>query len=146
MSHVNHIIKRLADVLFVLVIFPLYILIYGLIAIIFWFCQGRPVLFRQERAGQYGRPFILYKFRTMQADCNPFGPSPQAGSDARLTPLGRILRKVSLDELPQIWNIFKGDMSLVGPRPLYVAQMAEWDNRQKRRLEVKPGLTGLAQI
>ncbi len=105
-----------------------------------------PALFRQERAGRAGRPFLLYKFRTMRPDADPFGPSPKAGDDPRLTRLGRLLREYSLDELPQLVNIVKGDMSLVGPRPLYVAQIAEWDERQKRRLLVKPGLTGLAQI
>jgi lipopolysaccharide/colanic/teichoic acid biosynthesis glycosyltransferase len=105
-----------------------------------------PALFRQERAGRGGRPFLLYKFRTMRPEVDPFGPSPKAGDDPRLTRLGRVLREYSLDELPQLVNIIRGDMSLVGPRPLYVAQMAEWDERQKRRLLVKPGLTGLAQI
>jgi len=105
-----------------------------------------PALFRQQRAGQDGRPFWLYKFRTMRLDVDPFGPSPKSGADPRLTRLGRFLREYSLDELPQFVNIFKGDMSLVGPRPLYLAQMAEWDERQKKRLLVKPGLTGLAQV
>jgi len=105
-----------------------------------------PALFRQERAGKAGRPFLLYKFRTMRLGVDPFGPSPKSGADSRLTTLGRFLREYSLDELPQLVNILKGDMSLVGPRPLYVAQIAEWDERQKRRLLVKPGLTGLAQI
>ncbi len=146
MSGINQFIKRFTDIALVLVIFPLFIIIYGLVAVCLMFFQGRPVLFCQQRAGKLGRPFTLYKFRTMRTDCDPFGPSPQGGGDARLTSLGRILRKASLDELPQIWNILKGDMSLVGPRPLYVAQMAEWNDRQKRRLEVKPGLTGLAQV
>jgi len=105
-----------------------------------------PALFRQERAGKDGRPFMFYKFRTMRLEVDPFGPSPKSGADPRLTRLGRFLREYSLDELPQLVNIVKGDMSLVGPRPLYVAQIAEWDERQKRRLLVKPGLTGLAQI
>jgi len=105
-----------------------------------------PALFRQERAGQGGRPFVFYKFRTMRLDVDPFGPSPKSGADPRLTRIGRFLREYSLDELPQLVNIVKGDMSLVGPRPLYVAQVAEWDERQKKRLLVKPGLTGLAQV
>jgi len=105
-----------------------------------------PALFRQERAGKAGRPFTFYKFRTMRLQADPFGPSPKSGDDPRLTRLGRFLREYSLDELPQLVNIFKGDMSLVGPRPLYVAQMVEWDERQKKRLLIKPGLTGLAQI
>ena len=105
-----------------------------------------PAVFRQERAGKAGRPFTLYKFRTMRLDADPFGPSPKSGVDPRLTPIGRRLREVSLDELPQLLNILKGDMSLVGPRPLYVSQIPEWDARQRKRLLVKPGLTGLAQV
>ena len=100
---------------------------------------------RSGRA-RHGRPFTFYKFRTMRPEVDPFGPSPKSGDDPRLTRLGRFLREYSLDELPQLVNILQGDMSLVGPRPLYVAQMAEWDERQRKRLFVKPGLTGLAQI
>lgn len=105
-----------------------------------------PAIFRQERAGRGGTPFTLYKFRTMRLDVDPFGPSPRSGDDPRLTRLGRFLREHSLDELPQLFNIVKGDMSLVGPRPLYVSQMREWNERQRKRLLVRPGLTGLAQI
>ena len=105
-----------------------------------------PAIFRQERAGKDGRPFTLYKFRTMRLDADPFGPSPKSGEDARLTRLGRFLREHSLDELPQLVNVILGDMSLVGPRPLYMSQVAEWNERQRKRLEVKPGLTGLAQV
>jgi undecaprenyl phosphate N,N'-diacetylbacillosamine 1-phosphate transferase len=105
-----------------------------------------PAVFRQQRAGRGGAPFVLYKFRSMRVDADPFGPSPKSGEDPRLTRLGRFLREHSLDELPQLLNVLKGDMSLVGPRPLYVSQMAEWNDRQRRRLLVRPGLTGLAQI
>ena len=104
------------------------------------------VIFRQERAGENGKPFIFYKFRTMRADVAPFGPSPKAGDDPRLTKVGKFLREYSLDELPQLFNVLKGDMSIVGPRPLYMEQMKEWDERQKKRLLVKSGITGLAQI
>lgn len=110
-----------------------------------WTSKG-PALFAQQRAGKDGRPFTLYKFRTMRLDAEPFGPSPRSGDDPRLTAIGRWLREHSLDELPQVVNILGGDMSLVGPRPLYVSQMAEWNERQKRRLAVRPGLTGLAQV
>ena len=82
----------------------------------------------------------------MRQDADPYGPSPKSGQDTRLTKIGRFLREYSLDELPQLYNILKGDMSLVGPRPLYVSQMAEWNERQKKRLLVQPGLTGLAQV
>ncbi|MBN1362665.1 MAG: sugar transferase [Sedimentisphaerales bacterium] len=105
-----------------------------------------PAIFRQRRAGRHGVPFTLYKFRTMRVNVDPFGPSPKSGIDPRLTGVGRWLRETSLDELPQLVNIVRGDMSFVGPRPLYVAQIQEWDERQQRRLLVKPGLTGLAQI
>lgn len=105
-----------------------------------------PALFLQRRAGRDGRSFDLYKFRTMRTDTDPYGESPQSGEDPRVTPFGRWLRETSLDELPQLLNVLRGEMSLVGPRPLYVQQMAEWDARQRGRLLVKPGLTGLAQV
>jgi undecaprenyl phosphate N,N'-diacetylbacillosamine 1-phosphate transferase len=103
-------------------------------------------VFKQERAGKDGNPFTFYKFRTMRLDVDPFGSSPKSGDDPRLTKTGKFLREYSLDELPQLFNALKGNMSIVGPRPLYVSQMAEWNERQKKRLLVKPGLTGLAQI
>ncbi len=103
-------------------------------------------VFKQERAGKGGKPFTFYKFRTMKAGVDPFGSSPKSGDDPRLTKIGKFLREYSLDELPQLFNVLKGDMSIVGPRPLYVSQMPEWNERQKKRLLVKPGLTGLAQI
>ncbi|MGD0015523.1 MAG: sugar transferase [Bryobacteraceae bacterium] len=105
---------------------------------------GRPVLFRQPRAGRGGRPFLLYKFRTMADARDSAGallPDCQ-----RLTPLGRFLRGTSLDELPQLWNVLKGEMSLVGPRPLYAGYVARYTPEQRRRLEVQPGLTGWAQV
>ena len=105
-----------------------------------------PAIFKQERAGKNGRPFVFYKFRTMTLDVDPFGPSPKSGQDRRLTKVGKFLRECSLDELPQLFNVLKGDMSIVGPRPLYLSQIPEWSERQKKRLLVKPGLTGLAQI
>jgi lipopolysaccharide/colanic/teichoic acid biosynthesis glycosyltransferase len=105
-----------------------------------------PAIFKQRRAGRDGKPFLCYKFRTMRLDVDPFGPSPKSHADKRLTQVGRFLREYSLDELPQLFNIILGDMSLVGPRPLYVSQIPEWNARQMKRLRVKPGLTGLAQV
>ena len=102
-------------------------------------------LFRHRRVGRGGKPFTVLKFRTMRADVDPYGHSPHAGDDPRLTPVGRFLRETSLDELPQLLNVVAGQMSLVGPRPLYERQAAEWDARQRRRLEVRPGITGYAQ-
>ncbi len=129
--------------LFAVIIFlPAFVVIIILIRI----SSKGPAIFSQTRAGKDGRPFTFYKFRTMKTDVDPFGPSPKSGQDPRLTKIGIFLRKSSLDELPQLLNVLKGDMSLVGPRPLYMAQMAEWNDEQKKRLLVKPGLTGLAQI
>lgn len=108
--------------------------------------DGGPWIFRQKRAGRDGVPFTFYKFRTMRTDADPFGPSPKSGRDPRLTAVGGFLRETSLDELPQLFNVIKGDMSIVGPRPLYLSQVPEWNERQKKRLLVKPGITGLAQI
>jgi len=104
-----------------------------------------PALFRQRRAGRGGRTFAMLKFRTMRADVDAYGGSPRSADDPRLTRLGRLLRETSLDELPQLLNVLAGQMSLVGPRPLYERQAALWDERQRRRLEVRPGITGYAQ-
>jgi lipopolysaccharide/colanic/teichoic acid biosynthesis glycosyltransferase len=105
-----------------------------------------PVFFRQERAGRGMRPFTVYKFRTMRPETPPYGLSPRSPRDPRLTRVGRFLRETGLDELPQLWNVLKGEMSLVGPRPLYMRQARVFTPRQRRRLEVRPGLTGLAQV
>jgi len=139
-------IKRTIDIFAVLAISPLVLVISLVIAIFIRLTDGAPVVFQQTRAGKNGRPFTFYKFRTMRTDVDPFGPSPRSGEDPRLTRLGRFLRLTSLDELPQLWNVLKGDMSLIGPRPLYMAQAAEWNPRQLKRLRVQPGMTGLAQI
>jgi lipopolysaccharide/colanic/teichoic acid biosynthesis glycosyltransferase len=104
-----------------------------------------PAIFRQIRSGRAGKAFEIWKFRTMSSGVDPYGGSPKAAADSRLTRLGRRLRETSLDELPQLLNVLTGRMSLVGPRPLYERQAALWDSRQRRRLDVKPGITGYAQ-
>jgi len=106
--------------------------------------MGRPVLFRQERPGHRGRIFTALKFRTMRDAIGPDGkPLPDA---ERLTRVGRFVRRTSLDELPQLWNIVRGDMSLVGPRPLLVRYLPRYSAEQHRRHDVLPGLTGWAQV
>ncbi|MGO4883544.1 MAG: sugar transferase [Bryobacteraceae bacterium] len=105
--------------------------------------MGRPVIFRHRRVGYRQQPFTLYKFRTMSNDTGPDGrllPDSQ-----RLTALGRLLRNSSLDELPQLWNVLRGEMSFVGPRPLVPEYMPRYSVRQLRRHEVRPGITGWAQ-
>jgi lipopolysaccharide/colanic/teichoic acid biosynthesis glycosyltransferase len=105
---------------------------------------GRPVLFRQVRPGRGGEPFTMVKFRTMRDATDARGrPLPDA---ERLTPLGRFLRASSLDELPELWNVLRGEMSLVGPRPLLMQYLPLYSRDQARRHDVKPGITGWAQI
>ncbi len=141
--------KLLNRILDLLISFPSAVLllpVFAVIVIAIRVSSKGAAVFKQQRAGKNGEPFIFYKFRTMKLDVEPFGPSPKSGDDPRLTRIGKFLREYSLDELPQLFNVLKGDMSIVGPRPLYVSQTAEWNERQKKRLLVKPGLTGSAQI
>lgn len=105
---------------------------------------GSPVFFRQTRPGLNGKPFEMVKFRTM-LDAHDENGNPLPDSE-RMTPFGRFLRSTSLDELPELWNVLKGDMSLVGPRPLAMAYLPLYSAEQARRHEVKPGVTGWAQI
>ena len=105
---------------------------------------GQPVLFRQQRPGRYGRPFMLVKFRTMTDERGRDGEL--LPDEDRLPPFGRTLRSTSLDELPELWNVVRGDMSLVGPRPLLMSYLDRYSPRQARRHEVRPGITGWAQI
>lgn len=106
--------------------------------------MGSPVLFKQERAGRFGHPFYIYKFRTMTNQVDEKGellPSHQ-----RVTPFGNFIRKSSLDELPQLFNIIRGELTFVGPRPLHVEYNALYNEQQRKRLKVTPGITGLAQV
>ena len=130
--------KRAFDCLAVLLSAPLWLPILGLVALISLCVQGGPVLFTQTRAGRNAVPFRLYKLRTMRTG---------TGTDEeRLTRFGRFLRQTSLDELPQLFNVLKGEMSLVGPRPLPMIYVPRYSPEQRHRLDVLPGLTGLAQI
>lgn len=116
----------------------------ALVAVVVFLDLGRPVFFIQERPGVGGRLFTLYKFRTMRKP-NPDGLLDE-GDAERMTRIGRLLRSTSLDELPQLWNVLKGDMSLVGPRPLLTEYLPLYSARQARRHDVRPGITGWAQV
>jgi lipopolysaccharide/colanic/teichoic acid biosynthesis glycosyltransferase len=109
--------------------------------------DGGPVLYRQRRVGLDGREFELLKLRTMEVGAEQRGSGWAVNEgDPRITRAGRVLRRLSLDELPQLWNVLRGDMSLIGPRPTLAYQVERYTPRQRRRLEVKPGITGWAQI
>lgn len=131
--------------------------LFGVLALLILLVDGRPILFRQERVGSGGRRFTVSKFRTMvpdaearQAELSPRnevrGPGFKITEDPRFTRAGRFLRRSSLDELPQLWNVLKGEMSLVGPRPPLPGEVAGYSVWHRRRLTVKPGITGLWQI
>jgi lipopolysaccharide/colanic/teichoic acid biosynthesis glycosyltransferase len=133
--------KRLLDVLLaavgLVVLSPLLLVL----ALAVRLALGTPILFRQVRPGLNGRPFTLYKFRSLRED-----PGRTRTDEERLTRLGALLRRASLDELPELWNVLRGDMSLVGPRPLLMEYLPLYTPEQARRHEVRPGITGWAQI
>lgn len=136
-------IKRSIDIvvaaLALVVLAPLMLVL----ALVIRLALGSPIFFRQLRPGFREKPFVLYKFRTMRELVADDGrPLPD---EARITRLGKLLRRTSLDELPQFWNVLKGDMSLIGPRPLLVEYLPLYNAQQRRRHEMRPGLTGLAQ-
>jgi sugar transferase EpsL len=136
--------KRLIDLGFTLLALFLFAPLFALIALIVWLNLGSPVIFRQIRPGQDSKPFALYKFRTM-TDCQDSKRNLLPDRD-RLTSFGRILRRMSLDELPELFNVLKGEMSLVGPRPLLMRYLDLYTPEQARRNQVKPGITGWAQV
>jgi sugar transferase EpsL len=137
-KNTGYLLKRPLDislsVVGLLVLLPLLTLAVAFV----YLTMGNPILFKQTRPGLGGRPFVIYKFRTMRSGL---------GTDAeRLTGLGRFLRRFSIDELPELWNVLSGDMSLVGPRPLLKEYLKRYTPEQARRHEVKPGITGWAQV
>ena len=141
---VTMMLKRSFDLILVLLSAPLWLSLMAVVALLVRLKLGTPVFFRQKRPGLNGQIFELIKFRTM-LDATDANGRPLPDSE-RLTPFGRKLRSTSLDELPEMINVLRGEMSLVGPRPLLVQYLERYSPRQARRHEVRPGLTGLAQV
>lgn len=130
--------KRMVDIVAVVALAWLWVPVFAVVALMVVIALGRPVFFVQERPGLGGRPFRLVKFRTMRLG--------EGTDQERLTRVGRVLRAASLDELPELWNVLKGEMSLVGPRPLLMRYLERYTAEQARRHEVRPGITGWAQV
>ena len=138
------IFKRVFDLFLVLLSLPLILPIYLLLVLLVLAKFNSPILFKQSRPGLRGKIFNIYKFRTMTNERDKDGIL--LSDELRLTKFGKLLRSTSLDELPSLWNVLKGDMSLVGPRPLLVEYLPLYSSKQARRHEVKPGITGWAQV
>lgn len=145
----QELVKRLIDIstsaLFLILLFPL--LIYIIIRV--RFSSSGPILFKQERVGLNGKPFNIFKFRSMYTNAEEAGPQLSQGDDDRITPWGKVMRKWRLDELPQFWNVIKGDMSLVGPRPerqYFIDQIVEQAPHYKQLMKVRPGITSWGQV
>ena len=149
--------KRLVDIVGAALALVLFSPVMAVVALLILVRDGRPIFFVQQRVGLHGRPFMLVKFRTMVPDAEARLPDVLARNernghafkleaDPRVTPLGRTLRRTSLDELPQLWNVLRGEMSLVGPRPPLPREVREYDGWHRRRLSMKPGMTGLWQV
>jgi exopolysaccharide biosynthesis polyprenyl glycosylphosphotransferase len=156
-SPVALIVKRVVDVAFALCLLIFTAPLMGLIVLVIKLDSPGPVLFRQARVGKAGRPFTLYKFRSMAVGAEEQkellrnlneadGPLFKIKADPRVTRLGRFLRRLSLDELPQFYNVLRGDMSIIGPRPALAEEVAQYQPWHMRRLEIAPGITGLWQV
>lgn len=145
-SNCYPVIKTVADYLFAFLFltisFPFWLMIMAWIKL----DSPGPLFFRQCRAGFRGMPFIMYKFRSMYSHVDPDAPTPLTPHDPRITPIGRIIRRFGLDEIPQLINVLRGEMSLVGPRPEMLFIVKRYNDIERKRLLVKPGLTGLWQI
>ena len=147
--------KRLMDIIFALIIFAGFWWVYLIVGILVRVKLGAPIIFKQQRPGKNGKIFTMYKFRSMK-DFQKSGEEEkliQLGkvrrsfyNERRLTDFGKLLRSTSLDEIPELWNVLKGEMSLVGPRPLLVDYLSRYSPEQARRHEVKSGITGWAQV
>lgn len=136
--------KRFFDIVFALLALVVLSPILMVVACLIGSGIGRPIIFRQKRPGRGGKPFIMYKFRTMTNGVDNNGEL--LPDEQRLLPLGLFLRKTSIDELPEFWNVLKGEMSLIGPRPLLIEYLPLYSERQKIRHQLRPGISGWAQV
>lgn len=139
---VRYVFDRLLAALILVVVSPVMLMI--ALAVLCW--SGRPVFFRQQRVGRHGEVFSILKFRTMVKDAERIGGGYTPPGENLITPIGKLLRRTSLDELPQLINIIRGEMALIGPRPSLIDQYQRYTPFQRRRAEVLPGVTGLAQV
>ena len=142
-------VKRILDILLSVVALPFFLLVFLVIAPMIWLSDRGSVFYNAPRLGKNGEIFTMYKFRTMRMNApdlrNADGSTYNASDDPRLTRIGALLRKLSIDEIPQVLNVLKGDMSLIGPRPDLPEHAALYGGEEQRKLEVRPGITGLAQ-
>jgi len=139
-------LKRSIDVLFVLLASPIVVPVIVVTSVAVRVTSGSPVFYRAKRAGLHGQPFVMYKFRTMVLDAERVGGSSTAADDPRITACGRLIRSSKIDELPQLFNVLKGDMSLVGPRPQVLHEVAEYSEHERQVLLMRPGITDWASI
>ncbi|MEO3408422.1 sugar transferase [Mucilaginibacter sp. CAU 1740] len=141
--------KRVFDIVFSIVLMLLGFPVFAVIYVITKVSSPGPVFYRQERVGKDERPFHIYKFRSMYVDAEKFGPQLSNAHDPRITKWGRVIRRTRLDELPQFWNVLKGDMSVVGPRPersYFIDRIVETNPEYKRLHRIRPGVTSLGQV
>ncbi len=143
-------VKRIGDCLIALVALIIFSPLFLICYIAVKREDGGPAIFKQERIGRFGRPFYIYKFRSMKVDAEKNGPALYAGEqDSRMTKVGKFLRDHHLDELPQLWNVFRGDMAFIGPRPereFYIKQIMERDPRYRYLFQIRPGVTSYATL
>ena len=136
--------KRVFDIFLSIFLIVIFLPVYVVVSLLIWIKMGRPILFKQQRPGKNEKIFSIYKFRTMTDERDEKGEL--LPDKERLIGIGKFIRSTSLDELPQLFNVLKGDMSFVGPRPLLVEYLPLYNARQKKRHDVKPGITGWAQV
>lgn len=157
LSPIDRVLKRALDTLLALLLIVLTLPIMAVVALLVLIREGRPILYADERAGMFGQPFKLHKFRTMRLGASAEraalweksdtkGPAFKMARDPRITPLGGFLRRFSLDELPQLFDVVAGRMSLIGPRPAGMDELSRYEDRHRLRLTVRPGITGLWQV